>query len=46
MIWPKPSCFQFFHQLLNVRSECVQELFKPSKDSASLRVCIIFWVKS
>jgi len=39
MIWPISSCFLLSHQLHNSPDECARELFKPSKDSASLRDC-------
>ena len=39
MIWPIPSCFQLSYQLHNSLGDCAKELFKPSKDSTSLRVC-------
>jgi len=38
-IWPNSSCFQLTYQLHNSPSDCGRELFKPSKDSASLQVC-------
>jgi len=39
MIWPNSSCFQLTYQLHNSPGDCGRELFKPSKDPASLQVC-------
>jgi len=35
----KPGVFRFSYQLHSSLADCAKELFKPSKDSASLQVC-------